>query len=240
MKVDILGVKIDNYKMNEATEKVIQYMYTDNKHEIYTPNPEIVMIANENNELMDILNNADLVVPDGIGIIIAAKILKKNIPERVAGYDLVQNVFRTMKDTDKTVYFLGGGKDVAIEAAKKMRKSHKGLKIVGVHDGYFDDEEEKRIIEDINKLSPDFLLVGLGVPKQEKWINNNIHKLNIKVGIGVGGSFDGMSGRVKRAPIAFRKLGLEWFYRLLRQPTRLIRMLKLPLFLIKVISNRKK
>lgn len=240
MKIDILGVKIDNFKMNEATEKVIQYMYTDNKHEIYTPNPEIVMIANENKELMNILNNADLVVPDGIGIIIAAKILKKNIPERVAGYDLVQNVFQAMKDTDKTVYFLGGAKNVAIEAAEKMKEYHKGLKIVGIHDGYFDEKEEKRIIEEINKLSPDLLLVGLGVPKQEKWINNNIHKLNIKVGIGVGGSFDGMSGRVKRAPIIFQKLCLEWFYRLMRQPTRLIRMLKLPLFLIKVISNRKR
>ncbi|MCT4542488.1 MAG: WecB/TagA/CpsF family glycosyltransferase [Vallitalea sp.] len=238
MKVDILGVNVDNDDMNKAVNKVIEYMDSDGKYKIYTPNPEFVMMSIEDEEFKGILNKGDLVIPDGIGIVIASKILGKKIPERVAGYDLVQNVFKRIKKTNRTVYLLGASEGVAIKAADKMREIHKGLKIVGVHDGYFDENEEKNIMESINTLKPDLLLVGLGAPRQEKWIDNNIHKLNIKVAIGVGGSFDGMAGNVKRAPLIFQKLGLEWFYRLIKQPSRITRMIKLPVFLIKVIKER--
>jgi N-acetylglucosaminyldiphosphoundecaprenol N-acetyl-beta-D-mannosaminyltransferase len=238
MKVDILGVNVDNDDMNKAVNKVIEYMDSDGKYKIYTPNPEFVMMSIEDEEFKGILNKGDLVIPDGIGIVIASKILGKKIPERVAGYDLVQNIFKRIKKTNRTVYLLGASEGVAIKAADKMREIHKGLKIVGVHDGYFDENEEKNIMESINTLKPDLLLVGLGAPRQEKWIDNNIHKLNIKVAIGVGGSFDGMAGNVKRAPLIFQKLGLEWFYRLIKQPSRITRMIKLPVFLIKVIKER--
>lgn len=240
MKVDILGVKIDDYTMDEAVDKIIKAFDSDKKYKIYTPNPEFVMAANEDKEFKDILNKGDLVIPDGIGIVIASKIMKKSIRERVAGYDLVQKVFSGIKDTDKTVYLFGAAKGVADNAVAKMKELHKGLDIVGFHDGYFDADEEKLIKETINSLKPDLLLVGLGAPKQEKWINKNINDLNVKVAIGVGGSFDGMAGKVKRAPIIYQKLGLEWFYRLIKQPTRIKRMIKLPIFLIKVIKNKKK
>ena len=240
MKVDILGVKIDDYTMDEAVKKVIHYVNSDKKYKIYTPNPEFVMAANEDKDFKDILNEGDLVIPDGIGIVIASKIMKKTIRERVAGYDLVQNVFSEIKNTDKTVYLFGAAKGVAEQAVDKMKQCHKGLNIVGYHDGYFDEEEEKIIIDDINTLRPDILLVGLGAPKQEKWIVRNIDKLNVKIAIGVGGSFDGMAGNIKRAPKIFQKLCLEWFYRLIKQPTRINRMIKLPIFLLQVIIHRKK
>ncbi|GKX30451.1 N-acetylmannosaminyltransferase [Vallitalea longa] len=240
MKVDILGVKIDDYTMDEAVKKVSQYINSDKKYKIYTPNPEFVIAANEDEEFKDVLNKGDLVIPDGIGIVMASKIMKKSIKERVAGYDLLQKVFNEIKDTDKTVYLFGAAKGVAANAASKMQQLHKGLNIIGYHDGYFDEDEEKLIMETINSLKPDLLLVGLGAPKQEKWINENINNLNVKVAIGVGGSFDGMAGNVKRAPMIYQKLGLEWFYRLIKQPTRIKRMIKLPMFLIKVIVHRKK
>ena len=143
-----------------------------------------------------------------------------------------------IKDTDKTVYFFGGAPEIAERAKEAMEKKHYGLKVVGVADGYFDAEKEQMIIADINEKKPDLLLVGIGFPKQEKWIYNNIKNLNVKVAIGVGGSFDVMSGNVKRAPKIFIKLGLEWFYRLITQPTRIGRMMVLPLFMLVVIKNK--
>ncbi|GMQ60190.1 WecB/TagA/CpsF family glycosyltransferase [Vallitalea sediminicola] len=239
MKVDILGVKVDDLTMSKAVNKVIEYTNSDKKYKIYTPNPEFVMAANQDEEFRNILNQGDLVIPDGIGIVIASKIMKKSITERVAGYDLLQNVFNKIKGTDKTVYFFGASKGVALQAANKMKEIHKGLNVVGIHDGYFDEKEEQKIMDTINSLQPDLLLVGLGAPKQEKWISKNINNLNVKVALGVGGSFDGMAGIVKRAPEIYQKLGLEWFYRLIKQPTRIKRMIKLPMFLIKVIIHRK-
>lgn len=235
---NILGVPINNITHNEAVELVCGYLNNDDKKMIFTPNPEFVMSALKDEEFMNILNKGDLLVPDGIGVVIASKILGKALKERVAGYDLVQAVFNKIKDNGKTVYFLGGGKGIAEDARAKMEDKHKGIKIVGVHDGYFDENEEKLIIEEINRLKPDLVLVGIGFPKQEKWIYKHKDILEVKVFIGVGGSFDGMSGNVKRAPDIFIKLGLEWFYRLVKQPSRFFRMLQLPLFLLTVIKAK--
>lgn len=238
-RINILGVNISKVTMNQAIEKVLGFMDTNGKYEVYTPNPEMVMMANKDKLLMSILNEADLVVPDGIGIVIASKLLSRNLHERVAGYDLVQNIFNELKNTDKKVYFLGGAPGVAKKAAECMREKHIGLNIVGTRDGYFKENEEQDIITEINELKPDLLLVGLGIPKQEKWINKNKNKIEAKVSIGVGGSFDVMSGNIKRAPEVFQKLGLEWFYRLALQPSRAKRMLELPKFLVEVLKRIK-
>jgi N-acetylglucosaminyldiphosphoundecaprenol N-acetyl-beta-D-mannosaminyltransferase len=237
-KTNILGVQFNNINMKEAVKQAIYYTNQKDTKIIYTPNPEIVMEAYNNESLKSIVNKADMVVADGIGVVIGSRIIKRPLPERVAGYDLVQNLFSEIKDAGKTVYFFGAAKGVAELAASKMEEEHKGLKIVGTHDGYFDNDEE--IINEINTLKPDILLVGLGAPKQEFWIFNNKDDLDVKLCIGVGGSFDGMAGKVKRAPILFRKLGLEWFYRLIMQPTRIKRMMRLPIFLIKVILTGKR
>ena len=235
---DILGVPFDVINMDEAVKRVIGYLSGSGQHMVCTPNPEIVMEAQEDKELMNILNAADLIVPDGIGIVIASKFCKEKIKERVAGYDLVQNIFDKLKDTEYKVYFFGGAPGVASTAAKKMSKKYPGLSIVGTRNGYFSSKDEKDIIDDIKRSGADLLLVGLGAPKQEKWIYENMRLTGAKVSIGVGGSFDVMSGKVKRAPVFFQKCGLEWFYRLLCQPTRLKRMLKLPKFVLVVFLNK--
>lgn len=231
--VNVLGIKFSNVNMEQAVKKAVDLINNDGNKMIFTPNPEIVIEASKDEKLANIINDADMVVADGIGVVIGSKIIGKPLPERVAGYDLVQNIFKEIKNTDKTVYFFGAAPNVAKTAAKKMEELHNGLKVVGTHNGYFDNDDE--IINEINSLKPDILLVGLGAPKQEYWIYNNKDKLDVNLSIGVGGSFDVMAGQVKRAPMFFRKLGLEWFYRLITQPTRAKRMLRLPLFLIKVI-----
>lgn len=238
-KINILGVHFDAVTMKEATKRVVRFLDSENLHTIFTCNPEIVMEAKKNETFLNIVNNGDLVVADGIGVVIGSRIIKHPLPERVAGYDLVQNVFNTIKNTDKTVYFFGAAPGIAKKAAEKMMAKFPGLKIVGNHDGYFDQEEEKKILAEIQDLQPDLLLIGLGAPKQEKWVFNHKDHLKVKACIGVGGSFDVMSGEVKRAPKIFIKLGLEWFYRLITQPTRFKRMMRLPIFLMDVFIHRK-
>lgn len=237
---NILGVPINNVNLNEATTLALLYLEKEEKNLIFTPNPEFIINALEDKDFMHILNSSSLNVPDGIGVVIGSKILGYPLKERVAGYDLVQNIFYKIKNLDYTVYFLGSNKETILKAKDMMQKKYRGLKIIGARDGYFDKDTENIIIDEINNLKPDLLLVGLGSPKQEKWIFENKDKLNTKVMIGVGGSFDVMSGNVKRAPKIFIKLHLEWFYRLICQPTRLKRMLKLPLFIIKVLKYRLK
>ncbi len=235
---NILGVSINNINLNEALSLVLLYLDGEDKKMIFTPNPEFVINALEDKEFMDILNKSSLNIPDGIGIVIGGKILGYNIKERVAGFDLVQKIFSKIKNTDKTVYFLGASEETVNLAKNMMEEKYRKLKIVGTHNGYFNEEEEKLIIDEINNLRPDLLLVGFGSPRQEKWIYNNKDILNVKVMMGIGGSFDVMSGNIKRAPKIFIKLNLEWFYRLITQPTRFKRMLKLPLFIIKVLKYK--
>lgn len=237
-KIKILDVNIDNITMTGAVRRLLGYLKSSGVKCVYTPNPEFIMTAQKDNEFKKILNEADLVVPDGIGIVIASKIIKKRLPERVAGYDMLQNLFKEIKDKDYNVYMFGAAPGVAELAADKMRNEHNGINIVGTRNGYFKDHETKDIIKDINDKKTDILLVGFGAPKQEKWIYDNKDKLDCKICVGIGGSLDGMAGTVKRAPIIFQKLGLEWFYRLLRQPTRIKRMIKLPLFIIDVYKHK--
>lgn len=237
-KTHILGVPFDVVTMEQAVERVKKMLTAEGQHIICTPNPEIVMEAQTDEALMQILKEADLVVPDGVGVVWASKYSEIRLQERVAGYDLTQNLMQALADTEETFYFFGGAPGVAAAAARRMTKEHPGLRIVGVHNGYFDEKEEKKIIQDIKKKAPSILLVGLGAPKQEKWIYENLHTVGAKTAIGVGGSFDVMAGNVKRAPKLFQKLGLEWFYRLISQPTRWKRMMRLPKFALTVLKTR--
>ena len=238
--VDVLGVSISKVTMKEATQKVREFVKSDSFHSIYTPNPEIVMLAKDDPEFHKILDKADLVVPDGIGVVIASKIKKDPLPERVAGYDLVQSTMKEAVKEGYKYYFFGSKPGISEAAAAKMRETYPGIEIVGTHHGYFKPEDEADIIADINESGANILLVALGAPKQEKWIEANKHLMpNVRVALGVGGSLDVMSGNVKRAPKAFQKLGLEWFYRLIKEPTRFVRMLVLPKFLIKVVCYKK-
>ena len=239
--VDVLGVSISKITMEEATGKIREFVRSDSFHSIYTPNPEIVMLAENDPEFHQILEEADLVVPDGIGVVIASRIKKgEKLPERVAGYDLVQNTMKEAVKEGYKYYFFGSKPGISEKAAEKMREAYPGIQIIGTRDGYFKPEDEAQIIEDINASGANILLVALGAPRQEKWIEANKHLLpHVRVAVGVGGSLDVMSGTVKRAPEAFQKVGLEWFYRLLKEPTRFKRMLVLPKFLVKVIFYKK-
>ena len=237
-KTHVLGVPFDAVTMEQAVEKAKKMLGEEGQHFICTPNPEIVMEAQKDKELMDILHEADMVIPDGIGVVWASKYSEIRLKERVAGYDLTQNLMAELAATGETFYFFGGAPGVASTAARMMMKKYPGLKVVGVHNGYFDEKEEKKIIQDIKTKSPSILVVGLGAPKQEKWIYDNIRLVGAKVAIGVGGSFDVMAGNVKRAPKIFQKLGLEWFYRLITQPTRWRRMMRLPKFALTVLKTK--
>lgn len=234
----VLGVPYDVLTMDEAVKKAIELMDEEKNNMVCTPNPEIVMAARKDDELMKILNLSDMVIADGIGVVWASKYTKKRLPERVAGYDLTQRLFNELKDTHKTIFFFGGAPGVAKEAAEKMMKKYPGLNIVGTRNGYFSKEEEVKIVSDIKVLKPDLLLVGLGAPKQEKWIYKYKDEIGAGLSIGVGGSFDVMADKVKRAPDIFCKLGLEWFYRLIKQPTRIKRMMQLPKFALTVLKNK--
>ena len=237
-RTKILGVGFDTLTMDEAVAEALRLLREGGRHYICTPNPEIVMDAQRDKDLMGILRGADLVLPDGVGVVWASKYTRRPITERVAGYDFTQRLLDKLKDTDETVYFFGAAPGVAAAAARKMERTHPGLKVAGVHNGYFDAQEEKKIIKELRDLQPSLLLVGLGAPKQEKWIYENQRLINVPLCIGIGGSFDVMAGNVKRAPVLFQKLGLEWLYRLLSQPKRIFRMAKLPRFVFAVLRSK--
>ncbi|NDL67657.1 WecB/TagA/CpsF family glycosyltransferase [Anaerotalea alkaliphila] len=230
-KVNILGVRFQRGTMEQIVSRAMEFMEGQKTGTIYTPNPEIVMEAYGNPEVMAALNRGDLVIPDGIGVVLASRIIGEPLPERVAGFDTVQMLFAKMAEQGRTAYFLGAAPGVAKEAACRMEEKYPGLKVLGAEDGYFKEEESPARIERINACRPDLLLVGLGAPRQELWIDRHKSRLEVKLCAGVGGSFDVMAGTVKRAPDIFIRLGLEWFYRLLKQPSRWKRMMRLPLFL---------
>lgn len=233
-KIEILGVGIDVLTMDQAVSTVRRWLTEPEKRMIFTVNPEIIMLAKDDSDFSRTLNQADMVTADGIGVVMAAKKLGTPLPERVAGYDLQLRLFA---ETEASYYFLGAAEGVAAEAAQKIMAKYPTAKVLGMHNGYFKDIEE--IAGEINRCAPDILLVGLGAKKQEELIARCKDRLNAKVFIGVGGSFDGFSGRVKRAPQFFIRLHLEWFYRLLKQPSRWRRMLKLPQFLREVQKYKK-
>ncbi len=213
MKTTILGVNIDKYSFNETLETCVSYLKTNKPHMIFTPNPEVIIKARENPEFMKILNAGDLVIPDGIGIVLASKLYKTKIKERVTGYDLSLALLNYIKDTEFTVYFFGSAAKVAERAKIKMEAQFKGLQVVGYHDGIDFKNKNQEIIDDINNKNPDMVFVGLGMVNQETWIFENSKQLNTKLLIGFGGVLDHFAGDIKRAPIIYQKLGLEWLYR---------------------------
>lgn len=241
-KVDVLGIKFDNVDMQEAIEKCKEFVSSDSSHIIVTPNPEIVMKAKEDEEFKKIINNsASLVIPDGIGIVKAGNILNTPLKERVAGYDLICNLLELYKDGSHTFYFWGGKPEIAELAKKKMEEKYPDIKVVGTDDGYFDEAKKQEIIKKLKEIKPDILLVGTGAPKQEKMLEE-MKNLNIyKIGIGCGGVLDVLSGTVKRAPKLFIKLHMEWAWRLIKQPSRIGRMMVLPKFLneVKAVAKQK-
>lgn len=237
--VDILGVPFLNGTMDQLVELLDHRLAHQTPTFMVTANPEIMMYALKNPSYYQLLQDADIVIPDGIGIVIGSKMLGTPIQERLAGYDLTLCLFDLAAKKGYKVYFLGAKPEVVEEAAKKMKDRYTSLDIVGYHHGYFHPDDES-IIADIKRTSPDIILVGLGYPKQEQWIDRYRKRLAKGLMIGVGGTFDGLAGVVPRAPKIWRKLNLEWFYRLIQQPTRWKRMLVIPAFIARVWWERGK
>ncbi len=245
IRTDVCGVYFDYVTAKEARERLFDAIEgKTGQVALCTPNPEIVMLAEKNEDFRNVLNNAELVVADGIGVIKAAKILKTPLPERIPGIELGEAMIAYCASEGYPVYFLGGKPGVAADAARNMSDKYPGLFVCGTHDGYFDmsgGEVNDSVIAEISEKGAKLVLVCVGAPKQETWISQNRSKMpNVGVFAGLGGSLDVFSGRSKRAPEFFCKTGLEWFYRLMKEPSRIGRMSKLPLFLVHALKYRKK
>ena len=238
-QVNILGVNVDAVTMAEAVAHVTEAMDVRANVMIATANAEMIMRATHDEELRDILNAAALVVPDGAGTVWAARHLGHAMPERVAGYDLAQELLRRAPAEGRRIYFFGAAPGVAEKAKEKAEQLYPGIEIVGVRNGFFSPADNAAIIAEIKAAHPDLLLVALGVPKQEKWIAAHLAELDVPAAIGVGGTLDVMAGVMKRAPHWMQKAKLEWLFRGLMQPKRAGRLLALPKFVLKVHASRK-
>ena len=239
-RVEILGVGVDSLTMREAIGRVESFFEERKPVIVATANAEMLMRATHDEELKNILNTAELVVPDGAGTVWAAHHLGHEMPERVAGYDLAQELMKRAPAKNRRVYFFGSAPGVADKAKLKAEALYPGIQIVGTRNGYFKEEDEPQIIDDIKSVKPDLLLAALGVPKQEKWLAKYKDELNVPVSIGVGGTFDVMAGVMKRAPKWMQKAKLEWLFRALLQPKRAGRLIALPKFVLKVHSSKQK
>ena len=236
MKTDIMGIEFDNVTMQEAVEQARQMLAGTRACYVVTPNAEIAYEALHDETLRELLNGASLVLPDGAGVVLASKILKTPLKQKVAGVDFADNLLGVLAESGKSVYLLGSKPGIAEMAAEKMTEKHPGLNICGMGDGYFKDEYP--VIEKINACSPDVLFVCLGAPKQEIFMKAHQQELQVKLMIGLGGSLDAFAGTVKRAPKWMIRLSLEWLYRLIREPKRFKRMLRLPKYLWAVVCKR--
>lgn len=236
MRVEILGVGFDNMTMDQAVAEGVRLMDTEGAHYVVTPNPEIVEVCREDREAMEAVANADLVIADGIGIIYGAKILGTPLKERLPGIEFAQRLMAQMAVNGKSLFLLGAKPGVAEEAARRLQDKYPGLKIAGTHDGYF--KEDEGVVNMIRESGADVVFVCLGAPKQEKWMRKNGVATGAHLLLGLGGCLDVFSGTVQRAPEIYQKLGMEWFHRLIKNPSRAGRMMKLPLFLVHVIGER--
>ena len=234
MKTNVLGVQYDNVTMAEALDTARALLQRPEASYCVTPNAEMAYEALHDESFRAILNGASLVLPDGAGVVLGAKILKTPLKEKVAGIDFAANLLGVLEETGGRLYLLGGKPGIAEQAAENMKKTHPKLCICGTADGYFKDEAP--VIARINEARADVVFVCLGAPKQELWMQRNAPRLRVGLMAGLGGSLDVFAGNVKRAPKFFQKLGLEWFYRLLKEPKRIGRMMKLPKFLFAAIG----
>ncbi len=237
-KVNILGFNIDNIRMAEAISKISGFIKDRTPHQVITVNSLMLNAALDNNRLKEVFKRSHLVVPDSIGILLAGKILGQPLAERVPGIDLMDQLFSLCQKERYSIYLLGAKPGVAAQAAENISRRFPGLNIAGTHNGYFDDQEDDVVIKEISSLKLDILFVGLNIPRQELWIDQHLKSLGVPVTIGVGGSFDVISGRIKRAPRVMQILGLEWLWRTIVEPWRVKRIILLPVFLWNVYQQK--
>lgn len=232
----LLGLNIDKFSFEEAVSYAKDLIMSQKGGQIVTINPEMTEIGKNLPEFAQIVNDADLVIPDGVGIKIGLKILGENSP-RIAGIEFSHKLIEECSNSGKSVGLLGAKPYIVTKAAQNLKNEFPNLNISYIQDGYFTDENA--VITELQKSKPDLLLVALGCPKQEFFISNARKTIPEALMIGVGGSFDVWSGEIERAPIFFQKIGLEWFYRTIKEPKRFKRIFPtLPLFVFRVILSK--
>lgn len=238
MKVSVMGICFDDMTLAGFIDHAFKCIESKQKCAVVTPNAEIALVAKDDKDFKEAINRFELVLPDGISIKMAAKILSLPIKQKVPGVEFCEGMCAKLAQVGGSVYLFGAKPGVAEKAADNLCAKYPGLKIAGTHDGYFKPEQETDIIADINAKNPDMLLCCLGAPKQEKFIDKYKNTLNAYVMVGAGGSMDVFAGTAKRAPKFFIKLGLEWFYRLITDPKRIKRMIKIPIYLWDAVCYR--
>ncbi len=237
--ITILDVRVHDVTMAEALNLIEQFIHDGEPHQICTVNPEFIMAAQQDADFMHVLNQAALNVPDGVGVLWAARRSGHRLRGRVGGSDLVGQVARRAAVAGWKIFLLGAAEGVAEQAAVKLREWYPGIRIVGTFAGSPAIDQEAAIVARIRAVMPDILLVAYGAPKQDKWIARNIDRIGVPVAVGIGGSLDHIVGKQKRAPQWMQRVGLEWFYRLLREPWRWRRQLALPKFVWHVVVERR-
>ncbi len=235
MKRSILGVSVQDLTMDAAVRQGMKLLETPGVHRGYTPNPKLLTMAWEDKALRDILNGADLSLPDGVGVLIAARLTGKPMTERVAGADYAVQLARAAGERGKRLYLLGGKPGVARRAGERLVKDCPGLVLAGTADGYFRSAEQAA--ERIRASKADLVYVCLGCPKQERWIARYGAQTDARLLLGLGGTLDVLSGDVKRAPKPVQKLGLEWLWRTVGQPERIRELWRLPVFLAEAVLH---
>ena len=238
-KINVRGLDFDNVTLDEALDKIEGYIERGEKCVVFTPNAEIVQMTLEDESFRKTVRSADILLPDGAGVVLASKIIGTPLKSKVAGCEVAEALVRRSVGKYK-IFFYGSKPNVAELANEKMGEKYLGFKAAGVSHGYIKPEGYDALVDDINSSGADVLFVCLGVPMQEKWIAEHRDRLNAKVIIGLGGTLDVFAGVVNRAPDFFVKANLEWFYRLIKEPKRLGRMMKLPKFVLGTMFNKEK
>ncbi|MBA2132646.1 WecB/TagA/CpsF family glycosyltransferase [Capillibacterium thermochitinicola] len=243
VRVEVLGFPVDPLPLGTVVDRLSSALATGERLRVVTLNPEMVMAALNHPELGKAIHGAGLVVPDGIGIVWALRRQGWRRQRRVTGVDLVETLLAREQPRRRRLFLLGGEPGVGERAAAKIEQRWPGIAVAGVHHGFFAPEENAKVVGLINQARADLLLVGMGVPRQEVWLHQYWSALQVAVGIGVGGLLDLWAGRSKRAPVLLRNLGLEWAYRVWREPARWRRITVLPAFIRMVraeqLNNKK-
>ena len=234
----ILGVRVDNVNYDQALYLIEGFVVSGTPHQVVTVNPEFIVAAQSDHDFRSTLNASSLALPDGVGLLWAAGFLGRPLQERVTGTDTVQRLAALAAQKGYSLFLLGAAPGVAATTAARLCETYPGLRIVGTHAGSPALEEEDEIVKMIQKAKPDVLFVAYGAPQQDRWIARNLERLGVPVAMGVGGAFDFISGRAKRAPRWLQRLGLEWLHRLFHEPWRWRRMLALPKFVWLVVRER--
>ena len=235
-RVKLLGYEIDTYDFSDAVANATELMLADKVSQVVTINPEMFETARNDSEFSEILNNAEMVIPDGIGVKIGLKIMGENV-NRIAGIDFAREMINVAAEKNLPIALIGAKPEIVEKAVLNLKQELPDLNIAYYHDGYFNEWDE--IMDGLKNSSAKLILVALGAPKQEKFIYDAKKRLDSGLMIGVGGSFDVWSGVVERAPKIYQKLGLEWLYRTIKQPERFKRIFPaLPLFVLKVLKYR--